>query len=89
VAVPAKVAENRKVVMYKLDQLFREFVRNNFPEDAISGKEAEFQSDLNKVCLVYICDSSCSTIYVDKPIDIAKTYCSDCGRHFVMMEDAR
>ena len=79
----------RKEVMNDLNQLFKEFVRKNFPEDAISGKEAEFNSDINKLNLVYICDSSCSIIYVDKPIDIAKTYCSDCGRHFVMMEDAR
>jgi len=75
--------------MNDLDQKFKEFVRKNFPEDAISGKEAEFNSDINKLNLVYICDSSCSIIYVDKPIDIEKTYCSGCGRHFISTDGAR
>ncbi len=59
-------------------------VRKNFPEGSISGKQAELQSNINELKFVYVCDSTCSFIYVDKPIDIARTYCSDCLRNFIL-----
>ena len=64
-------------------------VRKNFPDGSISGKQAEFQSDINELKFVYVCDSTCSIIYVDKPIDIEKTYCSDCIRHFILMGEIK
>ena len=70
-----------------IHQEFMEMVHKTFPVGSISGQQVENQSDINELKFVYVCDSTCSAIWVDKEIDLAKTYCSDCGRHFILMKE--
>ena len=70
-----------------INQDFMEMVHKTFPVGSISGQQVEYQSDINELKFVYVCDSTCSVIWTDKRINKAETYCAYCGRHFIQMKE--
>jgi hypothetical protein len=78
-----------RLAMWTESEEYKAEVRRLGLEGSITGQQAEKESDINELKFVYICDSTCSAIWVDKEIDLAKTYCSDCFRPFNAWKDAK